>query len=115
MVIRRCEQVKNTTILIHVALRSPLLKISLVFMKSDNYMGGQYFAELTKSLLDYQETDNCSNIKSEYRLSIYGRKPGEWGKLAKWVVQHKLLSDTNRYDGAAKYFERHFTHPFNQS
>jgi AMP deaminase len=29
---------------------------------------------------------------AEYRLSIYGRTPGEWSKLAAWVVDNGLAS-----------------------
>ena len=31
------------------------------------------------------------------RLSIYGSKPDEWDKLAKWAVEHKVYSDNVRW------------------
>jgi AMP deaminase len=33
----------------------------------------------------------------EWRLSIYGRSPGEWDKLAKWIVNNKLFSHNVRW------------------
>ena len=51
---------------------------------------GRYLAELTKELLaDLEETKYSL---SEYRLSIYGRGPKEWKKLAAWVMGHGLVS-----------------------
>ena len=34
---------------------------------------------------------------AELRLSIYGSKPDEWDKLAKWAVEHKVYSDNVRW------------------
>jgi AMP deaminase len=56
----------------------------------------QYFAELTKELLVSQEKSKA-NIKSEFRISIYGRSASEWNSLADFVGAHNLWSDTNRY------------------
>ena len=33
----------------------------------------------------------------EWRLSIYGRNINEWDKLAKWVVNNKLISHNIRW------------------
>ena len=33
----------------------------------------------------------------EWRISIYGRSPDEWDKLAKWVVNNKLFSNNVRW------------------
>ena len=33
----------------------------------------------------------------EWRLSIYGRKPDEWDKLAQWVINNKLFSHNVRW------------------
>ena len=38
------------------------------------------------------QIQNC-----EWRLSIYGRSPGEWDKLAKWIVGNKLFSHNVRW------------------
>ena len=34
---------------------------------------------------------------AEPRLSIYGRSPGEWDKLAKWAVDNNVYSDNVRW------------------
>ncbi len=66
-----------------------------IFLKTDNHLGGRYLAELTKELLaDLEET---KYQLSEYRLSIYGRKPNEWNKLASWVMSHGLISAENKW------------------
>ncbi len=41
--------------------------------QTDNYKKGLYFAQLTRQLLDRQEADP-NRSKSEFRLSVYGRK-----------------------------------------
>lgn len=33
----------------------------------------------------------------EWRISIYGRSPDEWDKLAKWVIDNKLFSHNVRW------------------
>jgi hypothetical protein len=74
-----------------------------IFMKSDNLMGGAYFAELLKlasrRVAGLNKTSTAkSSVKrhrtKEYmepRLSIYGRDPGEWDKLARWVIVQGLV------------------------
>ena len=66
-----------------------------VFLKTDNHLGGRYLAELTKELLD--DLEETKSQLAEYRLSIYGRKPTEWSRLAKWVIGHGLVSEYNRW------------------
>ena len=66
-----------------------------VFLKTDNHLGGRYLAELTKELLD--DLEETKYQLAEYRLSIYGRKPTEWSRLAKWVIGHGLVSEYNRW------------------
>jgi len=34
---------------------------------------------------------------AEYRLSVYGRSPDEWDKLAHWAVKHSVYSDNVRW------------------
>ena len=68
-----------------------------VFMKTDSANHGQYFAELTKELLLSQESPSSNNIKSEFRISIYGRRRDEWNALAEFVVTHNLFSESNRF------------------
>jgi AMP deaminase len=33
----------------------------------------------------------------EWRISIYGRSRDEWDKLAKWVIENKLVSNNVRW------------------
>jgi len=35
--------------------------------------------------------------QAELRLSIYGKSPDEWSKLAKWVVDHNVYSPNVRW------------------
>ena len=42
-----------------------------VFMKTDNYVNGKYFAALIKEVFDDLEDSKYQNI--EPRISIYGR------------------------------------------
>ncbi|KAI0042212.1 AMP deaminase [Auriscalpium vulgare] len=66
-----------------------------IFLKTDNYIKGRYLAELTKEVMDDLEQSKYQNC--EWRLSIYGRKPDEWDKLAKWIVNNKLFSHNVRW------------------
>jgi len=62
-----------------------------IFIKTDNFMGGKYFAEMIKEVMNDLEDSKYQN--AEYRLSIYGRSKSEWDKLAKWAVTHSVYSD----------------------
>jgi len=62
-----------------------------VFMKTDNYVNGKYFANLIKEVFDDLEDSKYQNI--EPRISIYGRSISEWDKLASWAVSNKVYSD----------------------
>ncbi|KAJ1627458.1 hypothetical protein T492DRAFT_566890, partial [Pavlovales sp. CCMP2436] len=66
-----------------------------IFIKTDNYVNGRYLAELTKEL--FADLEESKYVNTEYRLSIYGRKPDEWPGLADWVVLNKLWSPNNRW------------------
>ncbi|KZO96518.1 Adenosine/AMP deaminase [Calocera viscosa TUFC12733] len=66
-----------------------------IFMKTDNYIKGRYLAELTKELMTDLEQSKYQNC--EWRISIYGRSPDEWDKLAKWVINNKLYSHNVRW------------------
>lgn len=66
-----------------------------IFLKTDNYIKGKYLAELTKELLNDLEVNKY--VMTEYRLSIYGRSPDEWDKLASWVVDNVLFSYNVRW------------------
>ncbi|TFY76081.1 hypothetical protein EWM64_g7931 [Hericium alpestre] len=66
-----------------------------IFLKTDNYIEGRYLAELTKESITDLEQSKYQNC--EWRVSIYGRKPDEWDKLAKWIVHQKLFSHNVRW------------------
>ncbi|KAF8955954.1 AMP deaminase [Flammula alnicola] len=66
-----------------------------IFLKTDNFIQGRYLAELTKELMTDLEQSKYQNV--EWRLSIYGRSPDEWDKLAKWIVNNKLYSHNVRW------------------
>ncbi|KIM28448.1 hypothetical protein M408DRAFT_141450 [Serendipita vermifera MAFF 305830] len=66
-----------------------------IFLKTDNLIGGRYLADLTGELMKDLEQSKYQNC--EWRISIYGRSPDEWDKLAKWVVNHRLYSHNVRW------------------
>lgn len=66
-----------------------------VFMKTDNYLGGKYFAQLIKEVANDFEESKYQN--AELRLSIYGKSRDEWSKLAKWALNHDVYSDNIRW------------------
>ncbi|RUS75731.1 hypothetical protein EGW08_016513 [Elysia chlorotica] len=66
-----------------------------VFMKTDNHIGGRYFAKVIKEVMEDLEESKYQN--AEFRLSIYGRSIDEWDKLAKWAVTHRMFSDNVRW------------------
>jgi len=71
----------------------PMLRA--VFLKTDNYMGGRYLAEMTQEL--HRELEESKYQHTEWRLSIYGNKRDEWDKLSKWVMSNQLVSPNNRW------------------
>ncbi|XP_028163646.1 AMP deaminase 2 isoform X3 [Ostrinia furnacalis] len=66
-----------------------------VFLKTDNYMNGKYFARIIKEVASDLEESKYQN--AELRLSIYGKSPGEWAKLAKWAIQYDVHSNNVRW------------------
>eukprot|EP00092_Neocalanus_flemingeri_P075416 GFUD01093427.1.p1 GENE.GFUD01093427.1~~GFUD01093427.1.p1 ORF type:complete len:789 (-),score=232.98 GFUD01093427.1:236-2602(-) len=66
-----------------------------VFMKTDNFIGGKYFANLIKEVFDDLEDSKYQNL--EPRISIYGRNMNEWDKLAGWAVTNQVYSDNVRW------------------
>lgn len=66
-----------------------------IFLKTDNYIGGQYFAEILKEVMSDLEESKYQN--AELRLSIYGRSRNEWDKLAQWAVRNTMYSDNVRW------------------
>ncbi|XP_014212459.1 AMP deaminase 2 isoform X2 [Copidosoma floridanum] len=66
-----------------------------VFLKTDNYINGKFFASIIKEVLSDLEESKYQNV--ELRLSIYGKSPEEWDKLAKWAIQSDVYSDNVRW------------------
>ncbi|XP_052803791.1 AMP deaminase 2-like isoform X3 [Mya arenaria] len=66
-----------------------------IFIKSDNFVRGKYYAEVLKEVMNDLEDSKYQN--SELRLSVYGKSRDEWDKLAKWAVEHRVYSDNVRW------------------
>ncbi|KZO96497.1 hypothetical protein CALVIDRAFT_527541 [Calocera viscosa TUFC12733] len=79
----------------HALISSTESRLREIFMKMDNYIKGRYPAELTKELMTDLEQSKYQNC--EWRISIYGRSPDEWDKLAEWVINNKLYSHKVRW------------------
>jgi AMP deaminase len=75
-----------------------------IFLKSTNYNGGRYFAELLKIVLNRHETSKGHVSGVEMRLSIYGMEREEWYDLAEWMLKDwggdfpgTMISSSNRW------------------
>ncbi|CAH1163717.1 unnamed protein product [Phaedon cochleariae] len=66
-----------------------------VFLKTDNYLNGKYFANIIKEVASDLEESKYQNV--ELRLSIYGKSRDEWDKLAKWALDSNVYSDNVRW------------------
>ncbi|KAF8628670.1 hypothetical protein AX15_003797 [Amanita polypyramis BW_CC] len=66
-----------------------------IFLKTDNYIQGRYLAEITREVMTDLEQSKYQNC--EWRISIYGRSPDEWDKVARWIVNNKLYSHNVRW------------------
>ena len=71
----------------------PMLRT--IFLKTDNYMGGRYLAEMTRELM--KDLEESKYQHTEWRLSIYGNRLEEWDNLAKWVKVNNLKCHNNRW------------------
>ena len=70
-------------------------QIRNIFLLTDNFMQGRYFAELTKRTLDLYQLD--SYTFSENRLVINGKSEKEWWGLAHWFDRYGMASPQNRW------------------
>ncbi|KAI1160559.1 hypothetical protein F5B18DRAFT_503896 [Nemania serpens] len=70
-------------------------RLRTIFLKTDNHIKGRYLAEITKEVISDLESSKYQMV--EWRISIYGRSPDEWDKLAAWVVDNKLFSHNVRW------------------
>eukprot|EP01027_Heterolobosea_sp_BB2_P017564 GEZU01024866.1.p1 GENE.GEZU01024866.1~~GEZU01024866.1.p1 ORF type:complete len:611 (+),score=171.38 GEZU01024866.1:138-1970(+) len=66
-----------------------------IFLKTENYINGRYFAELCKEL--FSDFEESKYQMAEPRVSIYGRSRDEWDHLAKWSLDYKMYSDNIRF------------------
>ncbi|XP_014847407.1 PREDICTED: AMP deaminase 3-like isoform X1 [Poecilia mexicana] len=66
-----------------------------IYLKTDNYIKGEYFARLVKEVA--AELEESKYQYAEPRLSIYGRSPSEWENLATWFIQQKVHSPNMRW------------------
>ncbi|XP_027871890.1 AMP deaminase 3 isoform X2 [Xiphophorus couchianus] len=66
-----------------------------IFLKTDNYLNGEYFARIIKEVAS--DLEESKYQYAEPRLSIYGRSTDEWDSLAKWFIQQKLHSPNMRW------------------
>ncbi|XP_057693615.1 AMP deaminase 3-like isoform X1 [Corythoichthys intestinalis] len=66
-----------------------------IYLKTDNYIEGEYFARLIKEVA--KDLEESKYQHAEPRLSIYGRSTNEWKGLATWFIQHKVHSPNLRW------------------
>ena len=66
-----------------------------IFLKTDNHIGGRYLADITKEVMGDLEASKYQLV--EWRVSIYGRKADEWGRLATWFYDHRLAHENVRW------------------
>ncbi|MFH4980217.1 hypothetical protein AB6A40_006926 [Gnathostoma spinigerum] len=66
-----------------------------IFIKTDNYVKGKYFAEVLKEVISDLEDSRYQH--AEPRLSIYGRNKNEWDDLAQWAISHDVFSRNVRW------------------
>ncbi|CAF3742780.1 unnamed protein product [Rotaria sp. Silwood1] len=66
-----------------------------IFMKTDNYIDGVFFAELLQEVNANLEVSKYQH--AELRLSILGKSIDEWDKLATWFLKNKMHSTNASY------------------
>ena len=66
-----------------------------IFLSTSNYMGGRYFAELTKRTFDLYKLDAFTF--AENRLIVHGKHMNEWEELAQWFDRYGMASSQNRW------------------
>eukprot|EP01125_Pyxidicula_operculata_P001830 TRINITY_DN1168_c0_g1_i2.p1 TRINITY_DN1168_c0_g1~~TRINITY_DN1168_c0_g1_i2.p1 ORF type:complete len:1179 (+),score=208.21 TRINITY_DN1168_c0_g1_i2:720-4256(+) len=65
--------------------------IKEVFLDYDNYIDGEFLSALLKKTLE--EKKKIPQQIHEVVVSITGKSPSEWGKLAKWIYKNQIASD----------------------
>lgn len=82
-------------------------------MKTDNFIHGKYFAHLIKVCLYFHmhksvvtgvllkevmvDLEDSKYQNAELRISVYGKSPDEWDKLAEWAVDNNLYCENIRW------------------
>lgn len=66
-----------------------------IFLKTDNLIQGRYLSELSKEVISDLEASRYQ--MAEYRISIYGKSIDEWDKLAAWIYDNQIFSDSIRW------------------
>ncbi|KAL7717499.1 AMP deaminase [Entamoeba marina] len=66
-----------------------------IFLKTDNDLDGQYFAELLNEM--FERIKETPNIKQENRISVYGKAMDEWEKVALWRSKNNVNSPQNKF------------------
>ncbi|VDO07589.1 unnamed protein product [Rodentolepis nana] len=66
-----------------------------VFLKTDNFCNGIFFAQVLKEVFSDLEESKYQN--AEPRLSIYGKSRNEWDDLAKWAINFRVYSPNIRW------------------
>ena len=59
-----------------------------IYIKTNNFIGGRYFAEIIKQVM--KELEDQKYVMAELRLSVYGVKYSEFTELAKWAIEQKV-------------------------
>ncbi|XP_015284780.1 PREDICTED: AMP deaminase 1 [Gekko japonicus] len=66
-----------------------------LYLKTENTLNGEYFATIIKEV--GSDLEDAKYQYAEPRLSIYGRTPEEWPKLANWFNQHRVYSPNMKW------------------
>ncbi|XP_005059467.1 PREDICTED: AMP deaminase 1 isoform X3 [Ficedula albicollis] len=66
-----------------------------LYLKTENAINGEYFATIIKEV--GSDLEDAKYQHTEPRLSIYGRSPEEWDKLAKWFNIHRVYSPNMKW------------------
>lgn len=70
-------------------------KLREVFLKTDNYCKGRYFAHILKEVMADLQESKYQN--AELRISVYGKSPNEMRTLASWAITNNVYSDNVRW------------------
>ncbi len=65
-----------------------------IFLKTNNFIGGRFFAEVLKEVFQGLEESGCH---AELRLSVHSTCTNEWMNLVEWVQTHNVHSDNVRH------------------